>query len=67
MGSFGDAKSFLCLVINRHKGSEIAEYTINAINDYYAKTQAAKNFVNDQRYQKKLRQEVDWYVDACEI
>jgi hypothetical protein len=60
-------KTFLCLIIDRNTGDELAEHRPDAAEAYYAKNKAARMFENDQKYQPNLRRFSNWYVDAVEL
>ena len=60
-------KTFLCLVIDRETGRELAEYMPDAADDYFARHMAARMFENDQKYQPNLRKHKNWYVDSCQL
>lgn len=60
-------KEYLCIVIDKNTGEELAEYRPDAFDDWYARHIAADMFKKDQKHQPNLRKHEDWYVDACEI
>lgn len=58
---------FLCLILDPD-GKEIAEFQIDAIADWYAKSLARTLFVNAQQYTPSLRKHgTNWTVDVVEI
>lgn len=58
---------FLCLVIDTLTDDEIAEYQVDAMDDWRAKVMAKGLFERDQKYTPRLRQYNDWQIDACQI
>lgn len=56
-------KRFLCIVILRRTGEQLAEYEILAIDWYFARQQAA----NKYREEYPDRVSIDWYVDSLEL
>lgn len=60
-------KTFLCVVINRLTGEEITDYTLEAIDSYFAKRQAANKFEQDRKYRPAWKKIEDWYVDSVEL
>lgn len=62
-----DKKEYLCLILDKETKAEIAEYTVLALDDYFAKSIAAYSFETAQRYQPNLRRHQNWFVDACSM
>ena len=63
----GDMETFLCLVIDKESGKELAEYRPDAADDYFAQRIATRMFENDQKYRPNLRKHKNWYVDSCRL
>jgi glutaredoxin 2 len=57
---------YLCMVIDRYSGKDLAEFEVDASNEYFAKHKARSLFEERQKYQPRLRKHEDWYVDSCE-
>lgn len=58
---------FLCLILDSN-GKQIAEFQIEAIADWYAKSLARTLFINTQQYTPSLRKYgTNWTVDVVEI
>lgn len=58
-------KMFLCLVLDRCSNKELAEYTVEATSNFFARHIGANLFEKSQKYQPNLRKHTNWYVDSC--
>jgi len=56
-------KKFLCLILLRRTGEQLAEYEIVAIDWYFARQQAANRY--REEYPDSVS--IDWYVDSLEL
>jgi hypothetical protein len=56
-------KKFLCLILLRRTGEQLAEYEIVAIDWYFARQQAA----NKYREENPDKASSDWCVDSLEL
>ena len=56
-------KKYLCVVVDRKSGKQLASFEIESTEDYYARHKAVDLFIT---YNQSVAME-DWYVDSCEI
>lgn len=65
-------KTYLCMIIDRRSRDEIKTYEVEQDGEVFsgevrAKMKARDLFVNDQKYQKKLRVYDNWCIECCEL
>ena len=61
-------KDYLCVVTDKLiKNKDYASYEMRATDSFFANIAAITNFENEQKYQPRLRQVKDWYVEVIEI
>ena len=61
---------WLCLIIDRKTGKEVAEFVYNkrhTMSETSVRYSACADFEEQQKYQPNLRRYDDWYVDFCSI
>ena len=56
-----DYHRFLCLIIDRDSKQTLKEYEVNAVDSYYARHQAANQYVED------VGPSYNWYVDSLDL